>query len=70
MFRGTPEGMRRGFMLQRRRMGMWKARVVLDTRSRKKRYWRMRGWVCKTAALVWGMLGVVVECFSMRAQVR
>ena len=58
-----------------RRMGRWKARVLRETRSRKKRYWRMRGWAWRICALV-GVVGVwwgeVVGrgSFSMRAQVR
>ena len=74
-----------GLREQRSRMGMWKARVELRTRSRKKRYCRMRGCACRRAALVsscdGALDGVVVEVkvevegggsesFSMRAQVR
>ena len=39
-----------------RRMGRWKARVLRETRSRKKRYCRMRGWAWRICALV-GVVG-------------
>ena len=36
-------GREEGLSEVRRRMGMWKARVLRETRRRKKRYCRMRG---------------------------
>ena len=72
-----------GFREVRRRMGRWKASVLRETRRRKKRYWRIRGWAWRIWAFVCGGVGegfVVggVWCgeeggrgsFSMRAQVR
>lgn len=38
-------------------MGRWKARVLRETRSKKKRYWRMRGWAWRICALV-GVVGL------------
>jgi len=44
-------------------MGRWKDSVLRVTRTRKKRYWRRRGWVWSSVAFVrggWGDRLVVV----------
>jgi len=59
-----------GFKEQRRRMGRWKARVEVVTSRRKKRYWRISGWVWRRTLFEGGWLETfrVVEVFWAREE--